>query len=91
MNTELERIEAEALKLSVDERERLVDSLLASLDCAGNAVEQGPAFATPELERAWIEECRRRLTLMESGEMATYPAEEVIAELQAELQAELRR
>ncbi len=85
MNTELERIEAAALKLSIDERESLVDSLLASLDCAANGVEQGPAFATPELERYWVEESHRRMKLIDSGEMETYPADEVIARLRAEL------
>lgn len=91
MNTELERIEAEALKLAVEERERLVERLLASLNGVADGDERGPAFATPELERYWIEECHRRMKLMESGEMATYPAEEVIAELRAELQARLSR
>jgi hypothetical protein len=85
MNTELERIEAEALKLSTEERECLVDSLLASLDGVAGRDQRSPAFATPELERYWIEESHRRMKLIESGEMATYPAEEVIAELQAEL------
>ena len=41
-------------------------------------------FETPEIERAWLEECRRRFALMKTGQMATYPAEEVIAELMAE-------
>ena len=85
MNSELERIEAEALKLPVEERERLVDFLLASLDCAVNNAEQGPAFATPEIEKAWIEECHRRLKLTMSGEMESYPTEEVFARLEASL------
>ena len=85
MNTELERIEAEALKLSIEERERLVGSLLASLDSAANGAEQRPAFATPELERYWVDESHRRMKLVDSGEMETYPADEVIARLRAEL------
>ena len=85
MNTELKRIEAEALKLPVEERERLVDLLLASLDCAVNDAEQSPAFATPEIEKAWIEECHRRLKLTMSGEMESYPTEEVFARLEASL------
>lgn len=85
MNTELERIVAEALKLSIEERECLVDSLLASLDCAAERAESGPVFATPELERYWVEESHRRMKLIESGEMETYPAEEVFARLKEHL------
>ena len=85
MNTELERIEAEALKLPVEERERLVERLLASLDGLADRDERGPAFATPELERYWVEESHRRMKLIESGEMETYPAEEVFARLEEEL------
>jgi hypothetical protein len=85
MSTELERIEADALKLSIDDRERLLARLRASVDADGEASALPfSGFATPEIERAWIEECRRRFELMKSGEMATYPAEEVVAELMAE-------
>ena len=85
MNTELERIEAAALKLPVEERERLVERLLVSLDGVADGDERGPAFATPELERYWVEESHRRMKLIESGEMETYPADEFIAQLRAEL------
>jgi len=51
MNTELERIEAEALKLPVEDREHLAERLLASLDGLADGDERGPAFATPELKR----------------------------------------
>jgi putative addiction module component (TIGR02574 family) len=85
MNTELERIEAEALKLPVEERERLVERLLASFDGLADGDERRPAFATPELQRYWVEESHRRMKLIESGEMETYPADEVIARLRAEL------
>ena len=85
MNTELERIEAEALKLAVEERERLVERLLASLDGVADRDQRSSAFATPELERYWIEESHRRMKLIESGELESYPADEVIAQLKAEL------
>jgi hypothetical protein len=85
MSTDLEGIEAEALKLPIEDRERLVDVLLASLGSDFNPAEGGPAFASPEIEKAWIEECHRRMKLIESGEMETYSAEEVIAELRARL------
>ncbi len=83
--SELERVEAEALKLPVADRERLLEILLASLDGPFEDDDPGRSFATPELEQYWIEECHRRMKLIESGEMETYPAEEVIARLRARL------
>ena len=85
MNTELKRIEAEALKLSVEDREYLLERLLCSLDGAAVANGQRHGFATAELERYWVDESHRRMKLIESGEMETYPADEVIAQLRAEL------
>ena len=85
MSTELERIEAEALQLSVGDRKRLLESLLASLDGPCQRNDPGRFFATAELERAWIEESHRRLRLMMSGEMASYTSEEVFARWEASL------
>jgi Putative addiction module component len=82
---DLDRIQAEALKLSAADREKLLESLLASLDGPCENDDPGPSFATPELEQYWIEESHRRMKLIESGEMATYPAEEVIARLRDRL------
>lgn len=83
--TDLDRVLAEALILSVADREKLLESLLASLDGPFEKDDPGPSFATPELEQYWIEESHRRMQLMESGEMETYPAEEVIARLRDRL------
>ena len=83
--TDLDRIQAEALELSVADRERLLESLLASLDGPFENDDPGRSFATPELEQYWIEECHRRMKLIESGEMETYPAEEVIARLRTQI------
>ena len=84
-HADLDRIQAEALKLSVADRERLLESLLASLDGPFENDDPGRSFATPELEQYWIEECHRRMKLIESGEMETYPAEEVIARLRTQI------
>jgi putative addiction module component (TIGR02574 family) len=84
-HADLERVQAEALKLSVADRERLLETLLASLDGPFEGDDPVRSFATPELEQYWIEECHRRMTLIESGEMETYPAEEVIARLRDRL------
>lgn len=83
--TDLDRIQAEALTLPADDRERLLESLLASLDGPFDDDDPGRSSATPELEQAWLEESHRRMKLIESGEMKTYPAEEVIARLRADL------
>jgi putative addiction module component (TIGR02574 family) len=55
MSPSLARIEAEALQLSVEERVRLADHLLASV--AGDR----------EVEEAWAEEVERRLAEVEAG------------------------
>lgn len=83
--TDLDSVRAEALKLSVADREKLLESLLASLDGPFEKDDPGPSFATPEIEREWIEESHRRLNLMMSGEMASCSSEEVFARWEARL------
>ena len=72
MATSVEAIEAEALQLSVSERARLVERLIASLD-----VEE-------DVEAAWIAEVERRHAEVESGKVALLPVEEVLERLRAE-------
>lgn len=62
-----------ALKLPPDERAVIAAELWASL--------QGET--DPDVEAAWAEEIRRRLTRVESGEDPTVPWEEVRARLRA--------
>ena len=85
MDTERERIEVEALKLSVEDRQRLAERLLTSLLGSGEAGQASSGFATPEIEKSWVEESHRRLELMKRGVMESYPAEEVLARLRASL------
>ena len=64
----------EAMKLSPEERVNLAEKLWISVD-------------TPEaIAAAWDVEIERRLAQIDSGEVETYPADEVIAELRAKLQ-----
>ena len=64
----------EAMKLSPEERVNLAEKLWISVD-------------TPEaIAAAWDVEIERRLAQIDSGEVETYPANEVIAELHAKLQ-----
>lgn len=56
-------------QLPPDERERLVDALLESLN--------EPAYQA--LDAAWDAEIERRLAAYDNGEVAAIPAEEVFA------------
>ena len=60
-------------QLPRDERERLVDALLESLN----------EPASSELDAAWQAEIERRLSAYDRGEVAAIPAEEVFAKARA--------
>jgi len=64
-----EQLEAEARRLPKEERARLAEALIASLD------------EEAEVERAWVEEIRRRVAELRSGDVVAIPADEVFAEL----------
>lgn len=64
-----EQLEIEARNLPRDERARLAEALLASLEDEG------------EIEEAWREEIRRRLDAVRDGSVEMIPAEEVYARL----------
>jgi putative addiction module component (TIGR02574 family) len=67
MSGQLEILEAEALKLTPEERARLADRLLASL------------AEDPEIEEAWAAEIERRIVEIEAGRAPMVPAAEAIA------------
>ena len=67
MPPSLASLEAQALKLSPEDRAVLADHLLASL-----ATEQ-------EVEEAWAIELARRIAEIESGRMPLVPVEQAIA------------
>jgi putative addiction module component (TIGR02574 family) len=64
-----EHIEAEALRLPREERARLAEALISSLD------------EESEIEKAWSAEIKRRLQDLRSGAVQSIPADEVFAEL----------
>ena len=64
-----EELEARARQLPREERARLAEALISSLD------------EEAEVERAWDEEIRRRLQELDAGSVETVPGEEVLAEL----------
>jgi putative ABC transport system substrate-binding protein len=73
MDTELEKLEAEALKLAPGERAALAQRLLASLE------------EDTEIEEAWAQEVERRIAEVESGAVQLIPIEEALARVRAAL------
>ncbi len=67
MSGQLEILEAEALKLTPEERARLADRLIASLS-------EGA-----EVEEAWAAEVERRICEIEAGRAPVVPSAETIA------------
>lgn len=72
MATSLDRLESELLALSAEDRARLAERLIESLD---DAPEDDPV----EVERAWVAEAERRYTRYLAGDQSARPAEEVLA------------
>ena len=70
-----EQVKLEALRLSENEREVLIQDLLNSLK--GNS--------DNEIERAWAEEAERRLEEIRQGLVETVPWDEAMAEIKATL------
>lgn len=73
MSSQLEAVEAQALKLTAEERAQLADRLIASL------------FEDHEVEEAWAVEVERRIEEIESGRSELIPAAEAIARARAAL------
>lgn len=73
MTSQLEIIEAEALKLPPADRTHLLERLIASLE------------SDPEVEAAWALEADRREAALDAGQAAEVSGEEAIARLRARL------
>jgi putative addiction module component (TIGR02574 family) len=73
METQLEILESEALKLTPSERAALAQRLLASLD------------EDPEIEEAWAAEIERRIAEVESGAVQVVPIADALAQVRAKL------
>ncbi|MET1081463.1 MAG: addiction module protein [Burkholderiales bacterium] len=74
MSSQLKIVEAEALKLTAEERVQLADRLIASL------------FDDTEIEEAWAAEVERRIEEIEDGRAKLIPAAEAIARARAALE-----
>ena len=73
MEAEIDKLEAEALKLAPGERAALAQRLLASLE------------EDAEIEEAWAVEIERRIAEVESGAVKVIPIEEALARVRASL------
>jgi putative addiction module component (TIGR02574 family) len=73
METPLEILESEALKLTLGERAALAQRLLASLD------------EDAQIEDAWAAEIERRIAEVESGAVQVIPIAEALARVRAAL------
>jgi putative addiction module component (TIGR02574 family) len=73
VNTNLEVLEAEVLRLAPVDRSHLLERLIASLD------------ADPEVEEAWEREADRREAGLDSGLIAAVPGQEAIVRLRTRL------
>lgn len=71
MPTPIEKIRAEAMKLSPEERADLAEMLWLSVDSA------------EEVDAAWDEEIARRIRQIDAGDVECVPWETVMAELRA--------
>lgn len=67
MSTDIEVLEAAAMKLAPEQRARLADRLIASL------------FEGAEIEEAWAVETERRIAEIEAGRASVFPAADAIA------------
>lgn len=71
----LDELEAELLKLDVENRAKLVMKLLSSLD----------SLSDRDNERLWIEEAERRNQELDAGQTAGRPAQEVLRDAKSRL------
>lgn len=69
------KLEAKVLKLPPEQRARLAQRLISSLDQASD----------PESEELWIREAERRLEDLESGSVQPVPAERVLEKARSSL------
>lgn len=84
MTMPIQDIEAEALQLPPEERGRLIDRLMQSL-------EPEPEDTPENIAKAWDEEIARRIDEMDAGLTESIPYEQVRAELRAMIDAARER
>jgi len=73
MNGDFESLQREALRLSPDQRAKLISSLVHSL----------ASLSGDQLEALWLDEAERRDREMEEGRVRGVPGNEILARLRA--------
>ena len=81
MLPEFDQLVTAALALSPDERGKLAERLLASLEDEEDLEDSG------SVERAWIDEVKRRQERFRRGEIREVPADEALARVRAGLRS----
>lgn len=76
MSISITNIESAALKLSRDDRAKIVLHLLDSLH------QEQSEFSPEDIEKAWVDESSSRLEAYHRGDMKAYAVEDVIKELE---------
>jgi putative addiction module component (TIGR02574 family) len=71
MSSQFENVEAEALKLTAEERAQLADRLISSI------------FEDHDIEAAWAAEVEKRIDEIESGRAKLIPAADSISRARA--------
>lgn len=74
-----DRLLEQVLRLSVDQRARVAERVLASL-------EEVPREPTPDVEQAWAREVAARIKSLEDGTAKTVSAEEALGRARARLE-----
>ncbi len=74
MTVEFATVNEQAMQLSLDEKQALIESLVISMDCDPNATPE-------EIARAWDEEIARRVDAIDKGEVEMIDGDEVFARL----------
>jgi len=67
----VDQLEQEVLKLPAEQRARLAERIISSLD------------EEAEIERAWLAEVRRRDTELDTGEVAGIPLQDALASVRS--------
>lgn len=67
----IDQLEQEVLKLSAEERARLAERIISSLD------------SEAEIEREWLAEVRRRDAELDSGDVAGIPLEDALTSIRS--------
>lgn len=70
MSDSIEHVEAEAMQLSLEDRTRLVERLIQSLD-------EAEAEDPKVIDRLWKAEIERRVAAYDAGDTESIPAENV--------------